>query len=176
MHKRIIVSVFSVFLSAFLVHAATDSSAAKDTAMKTITVDKFIFSYKIEGADIKATVSYPIAGWVAVGFNPKMVMKNAHFIMGAVINGKQVVSEEFGTGMFSHQPVASVFGKTELISSDCSIENGVTTLSFSIPLESANGKISKIAVGKETKVIFAAGASDDIQKKHKYTAKKTITF
>jgi hypothetical protein len=176
MNKRNIVAVFAVLISVFLGHAWADSLAVKDTAMKISTVDKFTFCYKIEGADLKATVSYPTAGWVAVGFNPKTVMKDAHIILGAVINGKPSVIEEFGTGMFSHKPVASVFGKTELISSDCSIESGHTTVLFSIPLESANGKIAKIVAGRETKVIFAAGASDDIQKKHVHIAKKTITF
>jgi hypothetical protein len=170
-------SLSALLLSIFLANATqTDSIAVKDTSMKTVTVDKFVFNYKIDGLNLKGSVSYPTTGWVAIGFNPKMIMENAHMIMGTVVNGKAVVSEEFGTGWFSHKPVASVFGKSDIISSDCSVDNGITTLSFSIPLKSSIGKIAEISLGKETKVIFADGESSDLQKKHKHKTKTKIKF
>ena len=166
-----IVCIFAVFT-----FAQDSATASKPPAMKTVTTGKFAFNYRIDGANLVATVSCKTKGWIAVGFNPKNVMQNANLILGTVIDGKPVVSDEFGDGMFSHAPDTTIGGKNNIIAGDCTQANGVTTLSFTIPLDSGDPKDTKLAPGSKVKLIFATGATSDIKKKHKDDATTTITL
>ena len=175
--KQFLALSLSVSICAGAVAITDTASAANGKATaKTVTAGKFTFSYTIEGKNLSATVSYPAIGWIAVGFNPKTVMKGANFIIGSVDSGKAVVSDEFGDGMFSHAPDTVLGGKNDIISGDCKQANGVTTLSFTIPLDSGDDKDVKLAAGQKVKLIFAFGASKDTRKKHKDTAKALITL
>jgi hypothetical protein len=163
----------SSFVSA---QPALNPPAANDTAMKTVTSGKFIFSYKVDGQKLVAKLTCPSTGWVAVGFNPKSVMKGAGFIIGAVVDGKPVISEEFGTGMFEHKPIAGLGGKNVLVAGDCTLENETATLSFTMPLSTKDGMHPDLAAGKKVRLIFATGGSGDMTKKHKTKGSKTITL
>ena len=155
-----------------------DSAAAtsKEPPMKTVIAGKFTFNYRIDGANLVARVSCKTNGWIAVGFNPKAAMQGANLILGSVIDGKAVVSDEFGDGMFTHAPDTVLGGTNNIIAGDCTQANGVTTLSFTIPLDSGDPKDVKLVPGAKVKLIFATGATNDIKKKHKDDATKTITL
>jgi hypothetical protein len=172
-----VVTCFSAF-SAFAAGAAPDSLATrgKDTTFKTITTGKFTFSYIIDGKNLVAKVSCKTQGWIAVGFNPKSIMLNANFIMGSVVDGKAIVSDEFGDDTYSHKPDTAIGGKNNIIAGDCTQVSGVTTLSFTIPLDSGDPKDGKLVPGSKVKLIFATGATNDIRKKHKDDATTTITL
>lgn len=175
--NRLFVTASAVFVAAFLA-AGQDSAAVKsnEAAMKTVTAGKFTFAYKIEGPNLVATVSCKTQGWIAVGFNPKNIMQGANFIMGSVVDGKAIVSDQFGDDMYSHKPDTAIGGKNNIIAGDCTQANGVTTLSFTIPLDSGDPKDGKLAPGAKVKLIFATGATNDIRKKHKDDDTKTITL
>jgi len=169
-----IVMCFSVFAAS----AAQDSliTKSKDTTFKTVKAGKFTFSYKIDGKNLAATVSCKTQGWIAVGFNPKSIMQGANLIMGSVVDGKALLSDEFGTDTYSHKPDTAIGGKNNIISGDCTQASGVTTLSFTIPLDSGDPMDVKLVPGSKVKLIFATGATNDIRKKHKDDASITITL
>jgi hypothetical protein len=176
--KQCIVIAIVMCFSAFAAGTAPDSlvTKSKDTTFKTVTAGKFTFSYKIDGKNLVATVSCKTQGWIAVGFNPKNVMQGANLIMGSVVDGKALLSDEFGTDMFSHKPDTAIGGKNNIISGDCTQASGVTTLSFTIPLDSGDPKDAKLVSGSKVKLIFATGATNDIKKKHNNDAAITITL
>jgi hypothetical protein len=163
--------------SAFSI-AATDSTAAKapDVALKTVKAGNFSFSWKIDGANLVATVSCKTPGWVAVGFNPKNVMQDANMIVGTLVNGKADVSDQFGDGMFSHKPDTAIGGKNNILVGDFTQANGVSMLSFTIPLNSGDPKDCVLAAGATINVIFASGEVTDTKKKHKDDSKTIITL
>jgi hypothetical protein len=173
--QYIFIAVVMCF-SAFAASPAQDSltNRSKDTTFKTVTAGKFTFAYKIEGPNLVAKVSCKTQGWIAVGFNPKNVMQGANLIMGSVVDGKALLSDEFGTDMYSHKPDTAIGGKNNIISGDCTQANGVTTLSFAIPLDSGDPKDTKLVPGSKVKLIFATGATNDIRKKHNNDATTTI--
>jgi len=138
------------------------------------TAGAFSFSYTIKNNALSFTVSYPGDCWVAVGFNPGWVMKNANIVIGTIVNGASMVSDEFGDGMFSHKPDTLLKGTNDLISGTCSVQNNVTTLTFSIPLNSGDKKDCLLESGKTVKLIFAAGQSTDKKKKHAVALIKSI--
>jgi hypothetical protein len=176
--KECLFIVLVICFSAFTVNAEPDSLAAKsqDTTLKTVTAGKYTMTYQVDGKNLVATVSCQTKGWVAVGFGPKNVMQDANFIIGTVINGKAVVTDEFGDGMFSHRPDTALGGKNDIIAGDCKQANGVTTLSFTIPLDSGDPKDVALVPGQKVKVIFSTGETNDTGKKHKTTAKTVITL
>lgn len=150
---------------------------APATSATTVKAGKFTFSYTIEGKNLHATVSAKTIGWISVGFNPKNVMQDANLIIGTIINGKPFISDEFGDGMFSHKPDTAIGGKFNVIAGDVKWDSGgTTTMSFTIPLDSGDPKDAKLVPGQKVKLIFATGASNDIRKKHKDDAAKTITL
>lgn len=169
---RSAISIVTLFV--YVAIAQTTSIAPGDAATKTVTSGKFTFSYTIDGTNLVAKISCPSQGWIAVGFNPKTVMKNAFCVMGVLDNGKPVVSEEFGTGMFEHKSIQSLGGKSALIASDVTTENGIVTLTFTMPLSTKDGMHADLAVGKKVKLIFASGGSGDLMKKHKKKAMVSI--
>jgi hypothetical protein len=176
--KQCIVIAIVMCFSAFAAGYSPDSlvTKSKDTTFKTVTAGKFTFSYKIDGKNLVATVSCKTQGWIAVGFNPKNIMQNANLIMGSVVDGKALLSDEFGDGMYSHAPDTVIGGKNNIIAGDCTQASGITTLSFTIPLDSGDPKDCKLVPGSKVKLIFATGATNDIRKKHKDDASTTITL
>jgi hypothetical protein len=143
---------------------------------KTIIANKFIFKYKIEGQNLSAEVSYPTTGWVAIGFKPAKRMKGANFIIGYVDKGKSVVSDEYGVAETVHRPDIEIGGKNDLIKSDCKTDSGVTTLSFTIPLNSGDSKDVELKAGEATTVIFSAGKTKNTETKHSAIGRAIITF
>jgi hypothetical protein len=161
-----------------LITALFSLASAQDTTQgfKTVTAWKFNLSYKVEGQNLIGKVSCETKGWLAIGFNPTKVMKNANIIIGYADSNSSVLVDQFGTGMMEHQPDTAVGGKNNIIDGKCTEENGITTLSFTIPLDSGDPKDVKIVPGQKTKVIFACGAKDDFASKHVKTAKTEIVF
>lgn len=169
-----------MFLASFYFNgtAYPDSSAvaAKPTPMKTLKAGKFTFSYSVNGKNLVASVSTKTNGWISVGFNPKNVMQDANLIIGTIVNGKPLLSDEFGDGMFSHKPDTAIGGTYNILAGDVRKDSGITTMSFTIPLDSGDSKDVKLVPGQKVKLIFATGASADIRKKHKDDATITITL
>jgi hypothetical protein len=176
MRKTLCAIIVAAFYFAGIAGQDSTISATKPAPQKTIKAGKFIFSYSIEGKNLNATVSAKTNGWISVGFNPKNVMQDANMIIGTIINGKPLVSDEFGDGMFSHKPDSAIGGAYSIISADVKQDSGMTTMTFCIPLDSGDPKDAKLVLGQKIKLIFATGASGDIRKKHKDVAKTTITL
>ena len=143
---------------------------------KVVNAKKFVFSYKVDGDNLIARISYPTAGWVGVGFNPVKMMQGANFIIGSVAGDKTVISDEFGATKYSHAPDTAHGGKYDIVNSSVVSEKGMMTMSFTIPLRSGDDKDVVLEKGKPIKVIFAAGKKPDLGKKHSFLAGATITL
>lgn len=139
-------------------------------------VKKFTFSYKVEDNNLFARVSCTTKGWVAVAFKPTKKMKDANMVIGCNKNGIQIVEDHFGVSKFSHKADTLIGGKNNLLESSCTEENGVTTLSFTIPLNSNDEKDVELKIGEEIMVLFAAGKKDNFKTKHFIIAKQKILF
>jgi hypothetical protein len=172
--------VFAIVAMAFCFNSAaapdTTSAPAKPQAPKTVKAGKFTFSYSVNGKNLVASVSAKTDGWISVGFNPKNIMQDANFIMGTILNNKPLVSDEFGDGMYSHKPDTAIGGTGNIVAGDVRQDSSITTMTFTIPLDSGDPKDAKLVPGQKVKLIFASGASRDIRKKHKDDATITITL
>ncbi|MBD3285579.1 DOMON domain-containing protein, partial [candidate division WOR-3 bacterium] len=119
-------------------------------------------------------LSAPTTGWVALGIAPTTMMKGADFIMGYVAEGNAVIADEYGNSATSHKPDTELGGEDNIQNKSGSEADGVTQISFSIPLDSGDEYDKVLEPGGSYKVIFAYGSSDDFTSYHKKKASAKI--
>jgi hypothetical protein len=143
---------------------------------KSVKSGNFIFSWKIENENLICTLSCETKGWLAVGFNPKKVMKDANIITGCILDNKPVIVDEFGNDVYSHSPDTVLGGKNNIIKSSFSFDNNIAKMFFCIPLNSGDSKDVELVKGEKITLIFATGNDMNTKKRHSKTSKTTITL
>jgi hypothetical protein len=133
------------------------------------------FSLTIRGDQAEVTVSAPVTGWVAVGFNPTSRMKDADFKIGYVKDGTVFARDDFGTGLISHGDDTRVGGTADLISSTGSEKVGRTTVTFIFPVDSKDIKDAVLTKGTHT-IILGSSNSDSFTGMHNKNGKATIAI
>jgi hypothetical protein len=120
--------------------------------------DQWSFSWRFLEDEIEFTVSAPTTGWVAIGFNPSRMMKDADYKIGYVSDGELVIRDDYGTGNTKHESDESVGGTQDVRPISGTEENGVTTIVFALPLDSGDQFDAKFVQGESYKVLLAYGA------------------
>ena len=130
---------------------------------------KISFAWNVEGDKLAVRLTAETEGWVGIGFNPVSEMKGANFILGYVKNGVAELDDDFGTDENSHKADTKLDGTSDVTLVGGTETGGVTTIEFTIPLNSADKNDTKIDVNGETTVLLAFGAGrDSFLAKHKY--------
>jgi hypothetical protein len=139
-------------------------------ADQTVTEDggNMVVSWKIEGDNITFTMKAKTTGWVAVGFNPTTMMKDANILIGRVKKGKAKVEDHFGISSIKHKKDKRARGKSNVSNVSGSEENGWTTLSFTIPLDSKDKADQPLDPKAETTLLLAYGKKDSFKDKHSF--------
>jgi len=134
----------------------------------SITIDRITFTWKPEGENLNATVSAPTTGWVAVGFDPAVVMKDANLVIGYVEDGEVFIRDDYGDTLFGHDADVNGGGRDDVTNKQGKEEGGITEISFTIPLDSGDERDRKLVTGETHKVLFAYGpdGADDFFTKH----------
>ncbi|MBN2379415.1 DOMON domain-containing protein [candidate division WOR-3 bacterium] len=127
----------------------------------------FTMEWMTDNEYLHVKLSAPTTGWVALGIAPSSMMKDADFIMGYVKGGEVYVSDEYGNSATSHTPDTDLGGKDNILDKAGSEADGVTRISFKIPLNSGDSYDKILEPGGTYKVIFAYGSSDDFTSYHK---------
>lgn len=130
---------------------------------------KIAFAWKVDGDTLAVKLTAETDGWVGIGFNPVKEMKGANFILGYVKNGVAELDDDFGTDENSHKPDTKLGGTSDVTLVGGTETGGVTTIEFTIPLNSSDKNDTKIDVNGDTTVLLAYGAGrDSFKSKHKY--------
>jgi len=113
-------------------------------------------------------------GWVAVGFDPTTMMRNANIIIGDVTeDGTINIEDHFGVANTAHRKDDE---NNILQAAGTENEDG-TVLEFVIPLNSGDDMDRVLELGQEYKVILAYHMSDDGFKiRHSNRTSVNITF
>ncbi len=127
----------------------------------SLTFEKMTFDWSVDGDTLAVKLSAPTTSWVAIGFNPTKQMKDANIVIGYVKKGKVKISDEYGTSSTQHKSDKKIGGTSNVTVVGGSEENGVTTIEFSMPLDSGDDKDSAIDPNTDTKVIWAYGEGRD---------------
>jgi len=173
MFKRTLAVTATLFFALF-----TMVSVAQSTEYQhTLTENNITFAWSIEGDQLAVKLSAKTDSWVAVGFNPTKKMKDANIIIGYVKKGKVKISDEFGTAATQHKGDKKVGGVDHVTVVGGTEEGGVTTIEFTIPLNSGDAKDGVIDPAADTTVILAHGEGrDSFRVKHKVHATLVVNL
>ena len=131
-------------------------------------------SWKVDGDTLHAKMSGKTEGWIGVGFNPSKKMQDANFIIGYVKDGKAEIADHFGTRATAHDADSKKGGSDDLTLVSGTEEGGVTTIEFTIPMNSGDKMDGALVADGDTILLLAYGPDrDSLKPRHKY--KKTMT-
>jgi len=134
-----------------------------------IELKNMVFEWKLEKEMITIRISAKTTGWVGIGFNPTVEMKDANFIIGYVKEGKVKVTDHFGITNRQHQNDTKIGGKKNITNITGSEKNKVTEIGFTLPLNSGDPKDQVLYPDKETVVLLAHGSGrDSFRAKHQF--------
>jgi hypothetical protein len=134
-----------------------------------IAVENIVFEWKMADETIHIRLAAKTQGWVGIGFNPSTRMKDANFIIGYVKEGNVKVTDHYGTTQRQHEKDIKLGGQMNISDIAGKEENGVTEITFCIPLNSEDPKDRPIWTDKENTVLLAYGAGrDSFRARHRF--------
>lgn len=143
-----------------------------------VTVKDMAFLWKLDGDSLKVKLAAKTTGWLGVGFNPEpnQGMKGANFLLGSVKEGKAVVEDHFGTMKTNHKADEKLGGKLDVSDISGKEADGVTEVSFTVPLNSGDNNDKPVVADGDTTVLLAYGKSDIMILKHSFHAVLTVNL
>lgn len=142
-----------------------------------ITVEGFTLRWAtVSGGNLSVELNAPTTGWVAVGFDPSQMMKDANIIIGYVSSGTPSIRDDFGVQFTSHAADTGL-GGTDDVTVDGGFETGGSTeIHFTIPLNSMDMYDKELVPGSSYGIILARGANgqDDFTSPHAVVTTATI--
>ena len=135
------------------------------------------FSWSVAGEDLAVKIVAKTDGWVGIGFNPSNKMKDANYVLGYVKDGKAEISDEFGTRDNAHDTDEKLGGTSDVVLVGGSEEGGITTIEFTMPLDSGDSYDRPIQIDGDAVVHLAYGAGrDSFRSKHKYRTSLVVNL
>ena len=135
------------------------------------------FAWKIEGDTLHGKMSAKTKGWVAVGFNPSSKMKDANFIIGYVKNGEPALKDHFGDKATGHAEDTKKGGTEDVVLVSGTEEKGMTTIEFTIPMDSGDKLDSALDKDGDTVLLLGYGpARDSFKARHKFRTSMTVNL
>lgn len=148
--------------------SAAESGESSGDGYKEIAQQGFVFRWRIEEETLHVILRHPTTGWLAVGFDPSRMMKDANMILGYVSDGEVFITDHYGVANTSHRPDTDIDGTDDIIYSEGSEGPDGTELRFAIPLDSGDAADRPLEPGGSYRVLFAHGpdGADDFQTYH----------
>lgn len=157
-------SLILLLILFFLVPAASAMDYQHTLEDKDMT-----FSWTVETDKIHVKLSAKTTGWVGIGFDPEKAMQGANIIIGAVKKGKFKVEDHYGDKKRGHSSDKKLGGKDDVLNASGSEADGMTTISFSIPLNTGDKYDKPISADGFTKIMLAyGGGKDSFRTRHPY--------
>jgi hypothetical protein len=106
-------------------------------------------------------------GWVAIGFEPTTVMKDADMVFGWLENGEVKITDAYSTGTYGpHPPDEKLGGSSDILEYAGREENGYTVIEFKRKLNTGDQYDNAFTPRQKARFIFAMTNSDDFTVKH----------
>lgn len=153
----LIVSAFSSFAQGSQELAPSERPQALRAAGFAVqeTREGFVFAHQVSGNNVRVFVEAPTTGWIATGFDPTNMMKDANIIIGYVRDGDPVIRDDFGLSIISHGPDSSVGGTDDVELVEWDESEGRTSFLFEIPLSTGTPGDRPLVPGRSYRVIWA---------------------
>ncbi|MFO7626653.1 MAG: DOMON domain-containing protein [Candidatus Fermentibacteraceae bacterium] len=164
----------SVVITALLLIGSCGDPAGPSGAegWNNYTTDDVVFQWRVEndGATLHVKLSAPTTGWVAVGFDPSVMMKDANLVIGYVEDGTGYIRDDFGTGATTHEADTALGGTSDVTLIDSGETGNETEIDFSIPMSSGDQYDASLTQGETYTILLAYGPSggDDFTSAHQF--------
>jgi hypothetical protein len=123
-------------------------------------------SWSADGQYVYMGIKAKTTGWVAVGFDPELMMQNADIIEGYIQDGQLFIADQYSTGQFGPHPADTQQGGTDdILASGGKLDNGYTTVEFKRKLNTGD-KYDKPLHKGINKIIWAYGGEPQFTLKH----------
>ena len=119
------------------------------------------FLWTVDGDQIHIKLSGKTTSWVGIGFNPEKAMSGANIIIGAVKNGKFKVEDHFADRKTAHTKDEKLGGVNNVLNPYGVEVDGITTVSFTFPLDTGDKYDTPIPLNTFCKVMLAIGEGKD---------------
>jgi hypothetical protein len=155
-----------------------DAETTEEKPFKSVETIGMTLSWRVTGDDLEVELTGPTTGWIAVGFKPTRMMRDANILIGYVDADEVVMTDQFGTTMTAHRPDEEIGGSSDTTVLSGSETGGETTIRFTIPLDSGDEYDRPMEAGETLRVIFAYGpdGADDTRSYHEARDRLDITL
>ncbi len=150
-----------IFCAAVILMVLVAGGAGASEYDHKLDVEKMDVFWSIDGDKIHVKLSAETTGWVAIGFDPEIAMQGANIIIGAVKNGKVRIEDHYGDRKRGHKPDEKLGGASHVLNPMGMEENGVTTISFTLALDSGDKWDKPIDPAKMSRIMIAYGSGKD---------------
>ena len=138
------------------------------------------FSYRVtaDGENLEGIISAATTGWVSVGFNPTVQMRDANIIIAYVLDNETFIRDDWGTSNISHASDVSLGGTSDISVISGSEEGGLTSVHFVIPLDSNDQYDQPLTIGETYPIIVARGpnGANNFTSQHSAAGSAQITL
>lgn len=141
------------------------------SAWQELEVSGFLLRWETQsGGNLAVELTGPTTGWVAVGFDPSVMMLDANIIIGYVSGGNAFIRDDFGWQTTSHRADTLLGGTDDVTIDGGSESGGQTQIRFTIPLDSGDEYDKPLVPGNTYPVILARGpdGADDFSTAHTF--------
>lgn len=163
----------------YCIPAALLLLAGAASAWQELEVDGFLLKWQTQpGENLAVELTGPTTGWVAVGFDPAMMMMEANIIIGYVSEGNAYIRDDWGTHATSHQADTALGGTDDVTVLGGFESGGSTQIQFSIPLDSGDPYDKPLVPGETYTVLLARGpdGAKDFTTYHEFYTTAQITI
>lgn len=171
-HKKYIFIVIALATMAITLFA--------ETPWQQTSASGVVFEYRVtqDGLNLEGKLIGETTGWVAVGFNPTNVMRNANIVIAYVSGVNAVIRDDWGNSNTSHVSDTSQGGTNDVTLLSGNEAAGVTTIHFTIPLVTSDQYDRPMQIGSTYPVILARGANgaDNFTGMHAAAGNGSITL
>lgn len=148
--------------------------SAMDNVDKKVDLKNFSVSWVVLENEIEFTLRAKTTGWIAIGFEPTKMMKDADIIIAYVKDGELTIEDQYANGLTSHKPDTTLKGTDDVVGIEGIEKDGYTTVKFRIPQNSKDKFDKKLIPGKKYKIILAYGKKDNFKSIHSYKTSTEI--
>lgn len=157
----LILMIITLAISILVGQARLTSETEVTTSSKSVTIDGMQADWYFQEDHVVFEVLAPTEGWVVLGFNQRDDIIDANLIMGAVIDDKLVIEDQYVVGFGENPPVQEIGGQVAIFDYTGYEQQGHTTIKFSIPQQAIDQLHYDLGPQQEIYLILAYSQEDD---------------
>lgn len=131
--------------------------------MNSKTLNGMTVNWQHCSDSIQIEMSAPTGGWLCIGFNEKDEITHANLFMGCVRDNKVELVEHYVISPGNYKPIRDlgILDRVRII--EGAEKDGVTTIRFTIHLNTNNSHQKDLSIGTALSLIMAYSMEDDFQ-------------